>query len=124
MPPDAEQDALWFKHRAWVPVAWFLSFANIAGAWFAARPGESVHATVHAALAVLFGLGAQHLALRKRATAEADMLERLQDIEARLADVDTLTGVAGRLAELEERLDFTERVLAEVRGRVQLPPRE
>ncbi len=115
---------MWFKHRAWIPVAWSLTFANIVGAWFAARPGEPVHATVHALLAVLFGLWAQRLSLRKQVTADAGVLERMQELEARLADFDKLPDVSGRLAELEERLDFTERVLVEVRSRVQLPPKE
>jgi hypothetical protein len=112
-----------FKHPAWIPVAWLLSFANLVGAWFAAQPGEQAHATVHALLAVLFGLGAQHLSLRKRATADADVVERLEELEARLASLDKLPDVEGRLAELEERLDFTERVLVEVRTRAQLPPK-
>ena len=115
---------MWFKHRAWIPVAWVLSLANLGAVWFAARPGEPWHATAHAVLAVLFGLGAQHLALRTRPTADADVLARLQELEARLADLGMLPDVEGRLAELEERLDFTERALVEVRTRAQLPPKE
>jgi len=40
---------------------------NLAAVWFAARPAEAWHATLHAVLAVLFGLGAQRLAARRRA---------------------------------------------------------
>jgi hypothetical protein len=58
---------VWFKHRAWIPIAWFLSLANIGAVWFAAQPAEPWHATTHAVLAVLFGLGAQRLAARRRA---------------------------------------------------------
>ena len=29
---------MWFKHRAWIPVAWLLCFGNLAAVWFAARP--------------------------------------------------------------------------------------
>jgi hypothetical protein len=35
--------------------------------WFAARPAEPWHATIHATLAVLFGLGAQRLSYRRQA---------------------------------------------------------
>lgn len=55
---------MWFKHRAWIPIAWLLSLGNIVATWFAALPAEPTHATIHAALAVLFGLGAQRLAAR------------------------------------------------------------
>jgi hypothetical protein len=57
---------VWFKHRAWIPVAWLLCLGNLAAVWFAARPAEAWHATFHALLAVLFGLGAQRLAARGR----------------------------------------------------------
>ena len=115
---------MWFKHRAWIPVAWLLCGANLVSAWFAAAPGEPLHATVHALLAVLFGLGAQRLAARKTFAADDDVVERLSDLEARLADLDKLQHVEGRLAELEERVDFTERAMVEVRTRAQLPRKE
>ena len=43
------------------------SSLNLGAVWFAARPAEAWHATLHAVLAVLFGLGAQRLAARRRA---------------------------------------------------------
>lgn len=58
---------MWFRHRAWIPVAWLLSLANVVSVWFAARPAEPWHASIHAALAVLFAVGAQNLAARQRA---------------------------------------------------------
>jgi hypothetical protein len=115
---------MWFKHRAWIPVAWLLCLANIISVWFAARPAEPGHATVHALLAVLFGLGAQRLGQGKKPTADADVVERLRELEARLPDLDQLQDGEGRLTELEERLDFTERVLVDVRTRAQPPPKE
>ena len=45
-------------------------------------------------------------------------------LEAPLADPHKLQDVEGRLTELEERLDFTERVLVDVRARAQPPPKE
>ena len=117
---------MWFRHRAWIPVAWILSGLNIAAAWFAAGDAEPLHAASHALLATLFALGAQRLQVRaaRADIADASTVERLEDLEARLADLDRLPDVTARLAELEERLDFTERALVNVRERAQLPPKE
>ena len=70
---------MWFKHRAWIAIAWLLSVLNIGAVWFAAQPGEPWHATVHALLAVLFGVGARHL-MARTATASIDpsRVDRLQ----------------------------------------------
>ena len=57
---------MWFKHRAWIPIAWILSVGNVVAVWFAAAPGEPWHATIHATLGLLFGVGAQRLAARRR----------------------------------------------------------
>lgn len=115
---------MWFKHRAWMPVAWLLSLVNVAAVWFAARPAEPWHATGHALLAVGFGLGAQYLGKRQTLTAEAEAVGRSGELEAGRADPEKLQDVEGRLIELEERLDFTERVLVDVRKRAQQPPKE
>jgi hypothetical protein len=67
--PDGNQEAfVWFKHRAWIPIAWLLCLANVGATWFAAQPAETWHATTHALLAVLFGVGAQYLTARQRTT--------------------------------------------------------
>jgi uncharacterized membrane protein YccC len=55
-----------FQHPAWIPVAWLVCVVNVVSVWFAARPAEPWHATTHATLAVLFGLGAQHLRHRRQ----------------------------------------------------------
>jgi membrane protein YdbS with pleckstrin-like domain len=55
-----------FKHPMWIPIAWILCLANIAGLWWAFRQGEPWHAFVHAQLALLFGVGAQALLARPR----------------------------------------------------------
>lgn len=59
---------MWFRHRAWIPISWALCAANVVSVWFAARPAEPWHATIHALLAVACGLGAQHLARRRSAS--------------------------------------------------------
>src|SRR5258708_12129182 len=117
---------MWSKHRAWIPTAWILSGLNIAGAWFAAGDAEPLHAATHALLAALFALGAQRLQARGARTdaSDASTVERLEDLETRPADFANLPAPVPRLAQLEERLDFTERALVNVRQRAQLPPQE
>ena len=115
---------MWFKHRAWIPVAWLLSALNVISIWFAARPGEPLHATAHGLAAVLFGLGAQYLAARKTPILDGDVGGRLQELEAQLADLDRLPASDGRLTQLEERLDFMERALVQVRTRAQIPSKK
>lgn len=114
---------MWFKHRAWIPIAWLLCLVNLASVGFIAQSGAPLHAAAHGILAALFGLWAQRLALRTRPDADAAVVERLQELEARLADLDKLPDVDGRLTALEERLDFAERVLVDVRSRAQPRPK-
>lgn len=79
---------MWFKHRAWIPVAWILSAGNVGAVWFAARPGEAWHASLHALLAAALAVGAQRLQLRRRFTAapDVDMVAKVNALEARLAN--------------------------------------
>ncbi len=78
MKPDPEA-LMWFKHRAWIPIAWLLSLLNLGAVWFAAQPAEPWHATTHALLAVLFAVGARHLMARTAAAPiEPSRVERLQ----------------------------------------------
>jgi hypothetical protein len=106
-------EAVWFKHRAWVPVAWLLSLVNLGAVWSAAQSAESAHATLHALLAVSFALGAQRLMARRRADPESEQLQQ------------TIDGMQAHLRELEERVDFAERLLAKHRDsdRLDAPPR-
>lgn len=109
---------MWFKHRAWIAVAWVASLANLGAVWFAARPAEPWHATVHALLAVLFGLGAQRLALRQKATTGAGVVTR-QELEARLAKLDpqqvaqALDAIAVEVERIGEGQRFLTKLLTE-----------
>jgi membrane protein implicated in regulation of membrane protease activity len=104
---------MWFKHRAWIYVAWIGSAVNVAAVWFAAAPAEPLHATGHAALAVLLALGARHLAARQRGSlTNADLQQVLNENEQLQHTIDVMQP---RIQELEERLDFAERLLVKQR---------
>jgi hypothetical protein len=113
---------MWFRHRAWIPIAWLLSLINLGGVWFAARPAEPWHATIHALLAVLFALGAQRLRARQVRTSGPTVTTSDNETGELPQAVDAMQN---RLEELEERLDFTERLLTKYRegDRLGSPPR-
>src|SRR5438309_10427880 len=118
---------MWFRHRAWIPIAWVLSLINVGGVWFAAREGEPWHVTAHALLAILFALGAQRLRARQRpeltsrVVDTAEQGQTLDDVQARLGDLDQLKQ---RMSELEERVDFAERLLVKQREAQRWGPTE
>ena len=99
-----------FKPAIWYPIAVGLSAFNLVGVWFATGPA---HTTVHAVLALAFGLWAQRL--RPRRDAEGGELRA--GLEALQVEVSKLRV---ELTEAQERLDFAERLLAQgsERGRV------
>jgi len=101
-----------FKPRIWYPIAAALSAVNVVAVWFAAVPGEPAHATIHAVLAVGFGLWAQRLRPRSRSSR---LEERIDPLEL---EVDELRQA---LAETQERLDFAERVLTQGRNQERMP---
>jgi hypothetical protein len=114
---------MWFKHRAWIPVAWLLSIVNLGAVWFAARPAEPWHATIHALLAGGFALGAQRLMARRRADAPSEELRQALDHNENLQQ--SIEAMQSRMQELEERVDFDERLFAKQReaDRLGNPPR-
>jgi len=63
---------------------------------------------------LLFGVGVKFLFFRRKPLGTADP-EQVEALEERLLQTEAKVG------ELEERLDFAERMLTEVRGRAQLP---
>ena len=82
---------MWFRHRAWAPVAFAASLFNVGATWFAAMPGmpgmpgmgEPWHATMHSLLAALFAAGGMHLAYRNRVaepvrTIDTEKLDRIE----------------------------------------------
>ena len=104
-----------FKPRVWYPLATLLAIVNVVSVPFAVMPGEPWHATAHAVLAVAFGLWAQRL--RQRLTIEReealetpDQAEQIDGLE------DEVLRLRQELSEMQERLDFTERVLVQKSG--------
>jgi hypothetical protein len=99
--------------KTWYPIAIVLSVLNVGGA--AAAAGDPwFHAGAHAALALGFGMWAQRLRQRRDSSplsqgergtgGEGDRIEALED---------ELTRLRQELNDAQERLDFTERMLAQ-----------
>jgi hypothetical protein len=97
-----------FKSAIWYPIAGVLSAINLVAAGFAIGQAEPVHAGVHVALALAFGFWAHRL--RQASGGESELQGRLEALEAELGE---LGGLRQELGEMQERLDFAERLLAQ-----------
>ena len=111
-----------FKPSVWFPISVVLAGLNVVAIAFAV--GEPWHAMAHGALAVGFGLWAQRLKQRRdrgleQQGIEAPDAERMEILE------DELTKLRNELSEAQERLDFTERMLAQrgQQGQQRVEPR-
>jgi hypothetical protein len=93
-----------FKPAIWYPIAVVLTVMNLVAVGFAAGIPEPWDAASHAALALAFGLWAQRLRRGPRGSELQAPLEALE------GEVDTLRA---EVAELYERMDFAERLLAQ-----------
>ena len=94
-----------FKSTTWYPIALVVAGVNLVSIGFAVASAEPLHAVVHASLALAFWSWAQ--SLRKRPAPGGGELQG--QLEALSAEVGKLQQ---ELGEIQERLDFTERVLA------------
>ena len=100
-----------FKPSLWFPIAVVLAAANlIAVPVYASEPW---HSFMHGAIGVAFALWAQRLKQRRdaergqRQTIESAGSQRVDGLE------DELNRLRQELTETQERLDFTERMLAQ-----------
>ena len=93
-----------FKPGIWYPIAVVLSVVNLLGAGFAAGQAQPWHATIHAALALAFGLWAQRL---RQGPGGSEVSARLEALEVEVSKL------RQELSETQERLDFAERLLAQ-----------
>ena len=100
--------------KTWRRLAIVASVFNVVGAVFALASREGWHAGVHISLALGFGFAAQRLG-EIGGTAVPDNLQTQLDEQA-----DRIALQSRQLAELEERLDFTERMLAQARDKQKL----
>ncbi len=100
-----------FKPAMWYPIAVVLSVINLVGVGFAAEPW---HATIHAGLALAFGLWAQRL---RKGPGGSEPQARLEALEAEVSKFEALEAQVSKLrqevSEAQERLDFAERLLAQ-----------
>lgn len=97
-----------FKPATWYPIAGVLSAINLVAAGFAMGQAEPAHAAVHVALALAFGAWAHRL--RQGSGGGNELEARLDAVEAELGE---LGGMRQELSEMQERLDFAERLLAQ-----------
>jgi hypothetical protein len=93
-----------FKSWIWQPTALALSALNLAGVGMAAGAAEPWHAGIHATLALAFWSWAQRL---RQAPREVGRLPRVEALELEVSEL------RRELGEAQERLDFTERMLAQ-----------
>lgn len=96
-----------FKPAVWYPIAVALSVINLIAVGLTVSPDQPWHAAGHAALALAFGLWAQHL--RRGPGVSAQLPTRLEALEGEL------TRLRQELSETQERLDFAERLLTQGR---------
>jgi hypothetical protein len=103
-----------FKSALWRPIAYGLSAVNLVAVGFAAGAAEPYHAAGHAALALVFASWAQRM--RRSPGKELPGEERLELLESDVSEL------RRELTEAQERLDFTERMLAQSRETRRLGP--
>jgi|SRR3990172_6668973 len=99
-----------FKPAIWYPIAVLLSVINLVGVGFAAGQAEPWHATIHGALALAFGLWAHRL---RQGPGGSELQTRLEAVEALEALEAEVSKLRQELSEMQERLDFAERLLAQ-----------
>ena len=103
-----------FKPATWYPISVLLSVANLVAAGFAAGEAQSEHATIHVVLALAFGFWAYRL---RQGAGGGEVQGRLEGLEAELGRLEVLESemstLRQELSEMQERLDFAERLLAQ-----------
>ena len=104
-------------------IALALSVVNIAGAGFAIASSEPWHAGAHISLALVFAFAATRLKAGAAGNDVAGLRQQLDDQAAAIEDAQAKLALQStQLAELHERVDFAERMLAQARDRTKLGP--
>ena len=108
------------RTRVWNAVLVAVSAGNLVAVWFAAQPGEPAwHATIHAGLALGFGLWAQ-----RRISLGAARMRSEEDpaSESEIVALGNEVLEARReMGELQERVDFAEQMLSKARHEDRTP---
>lgn len=100
------------KNRFWTGLLAALSVLNLVAVWFAAGPTDPWHPTLHAILALAFGLWADR---RMRPGGSGSTATALGS-GAETAELrDDMGDVQHEIGELRDRLDFAERLLSQAR---------
>lgn len=115
-----------FSRQFWYRVLAGLGILNLAAMGYAmGRDADPRHALLHLVLAAGFGLWAWRLKQRPVGPSALGLQDQLEQQAAVLEDAQaTLADQSAQLAELQERLDFAERILAQSRDRPSLGVRE
>ena len=107
--------------KTWRRLAVVASVFNVAGAGFAIAAGEGWHAGIHVSLALGFGFAAQRLGEIDRKAAPDSLQSQLDAQAAALEEAQAMLALqAKQLTELEERVDFAERMLVQARDKQKL----
>ena len=113
------------SRQSWSRILAGLGILNLAGMGYALGVNEARHAMLHVVLAAGFGLWAWRLKQRPADPTALGLQDQLEQQAAVLEDAQaTLADQSAQLAELQERLDFAERILAQSRDRPSLGVRE
>lgn len=112
-----------FKAPIWPYVALALTALNVAGAGYAVAAAEPMHAAAHVAFAFGFGWWAYRLRQRRHEdTLETELRDTLKDPLERLTMLEAdVSRLQQELSDVQERMDFTERILARDRESRPLP---
>jgi hypothetical protein len=95
-----------FKRALWYPIAVIVAGLNVAGAVYAYVLDEPVHAFVHTAIVVTFGMAALYLRQRREQAPRA--IERNDNVEMLQAN---LSQLESELQHTRERLEFADQLL-------------
>lgn len=113
------------KRAVWHAIAVGLCAINLAGLGFAVGAAEPWHAAVHGGLAMACWLWARRLRHGPGGSEMAQLQQLVEQQAAALEDArNALDDQSGQLAELQERVDFAERMLIQARERQALDARQ
>ena len=95
-----------FKRGLWYPIAVAALAINVAGGIYASLTSEPIHAFVHGALAIGFGLWVWNMRQGSHASQlQSDRQDKVELLQADLSELER------ELQETRDRLDFADQLL-------------